>query len=147
MNQSHRPLIVVDDDSIVFMMINRIVKKRRIDVEVNEVEHANVLLDKLRNPNNDTNPGIILLDINMPNMDGWTFIEQLINLHINCPHKIYIHSSSDSLMDVNRAKSYEGIVNGYIAKNISPETLLMLLEAYESNTFAANQFLYLKEGW
>ena len=50
-------------------------------------------------------------------------------------------------MDLNRAKSYDGVVKGYLAKNISPETLLMLLEAYESNTFAANQFLYLKEGW
>lgn len=147
MNQSPRPLIVVDDDSIVFMMINRIVKKRQIDVEIKEIQCANALLNNLRNKTNDTSSGIILLDINMPNMDGWTFIEQLINLHINCPHKIYIHSSSDSLMDVNRAKSYEGIVNGYIAKNISPETLLMLLEAYESNTFDANQFLYLKEGW
>ncbi len=147
MNQSSRPLIVVDDDSIVFMMINRMVKKRQINVEVTEVECASALLNNLRNKNNDTSSGIILLDLNMPNMDGWTFLEQLINLKIDCPHKIYIHSSSDSLMDVNRAKSYEGIVNGYITKNISPETLLMLLEAYESNSFNPNQFIYLKEGW
>lgn len=147
MSQSPRPLIVVDDDSIVFMMINRMVRKRKIDVDVKEGEQAGALLDNLRNKHDDANPGIILLDINMPQMDGWTFIEHLINQKIECPHRIYMHSSSDSLMDLNRAKSYDGVVKGYLAKNISPETLLMLLEAYESNTFDANQFLYLKEGW
>lgn len=147
MNQSPKPLFVVDDDSIVFMMINRMVRKRKIDVDVKEVEHANVLLEDLRNHNNEATPGIILLDINMPQMDGWTFIEHLISQKIDCPHSIYMHSSSDSLMDLNRAKSYEGIVNGYLAKNISPETLLMLLEVHKSNSFTPNQFIYLKEGW
>lgn len=147
MNQSPPPLFVVDDDAIVFMMINRMVRKRKIDVDVKEVELASVLLDNLKISSNEVNSGIILLDINMPQMDGWTFIEHLIIQRIECPHRIYMHSSSDSTIDVNRAKSYEGIVHGYIAKNISPETLIKLLETNNTSSFDKNQFIYLKEGW
>ena len=147
MNQSPPPLFVVDDDAIVFMMINRMVRKRKIDVDVKEVELASILLDDLKISSNEVNSGIILLDINMPQMDGWTFIEHLIIQRIDCPHRIYMHSSSDSTIDVNRAKSYEGIVHGYIAKNISPETLIKLLETNNTSSFDKNQFIYLKEGW
>ena len=147
MNQSPPPLFVVDDDAIVFMMINRMVRKRKIDVDVKEVELASILLDDLKISSNEVNSGIILLDINMPQMDGWTFIEHLIIQRIDCPHRIYIHSSSDSTIDVNRAKSYEGIVHGYIAKNISPETLIKMLGTNNTSSFDKNQFIYIKEGW
>lgn len=67
-------------------------------------------------------PDVILLDINMPIMDGWQFLEEFIKIESHKLITIYIVSSSIDPMDVERAKEYESISN-YIVKPITIQTL------------------------
>ncbi|WP_179351544.1 response regulator [Winogradskyella vidalii] len=72
-------------------------------------------------------PEIILLDINMPIMDGWQFLDEFTTIESHKLITIYIVSSSIDPVDMNRAKHYENVSN-YIIKPISLETLNTLLK-------------------
>jgi CheY-like chemotaxis protein len=75
-------------------------------------------------------PDYIFLDINMPIMNGWEFLEEYKRLNLD-PHgksKIFIISSSVFSNDINRAKSYP-IVKSFISKPLSVEKIKELFEA------------------
>ncbi|MGY0393240.1 response regulator [Bizionia sp. KMM 8389] len=72
-------------------------------------------------------PDIILLDINMPIMDGWQFLDEFIKIESHKEVTIYIVSSSIDPMDMNRVKRYDNVSN-YIIKPISLDTLKEILE-------------------
>ncbi|MBW2962844.1 response regulator [Mesonia aestuariivivens] len=60
-------------------------------------------------------PNLILLDINMPVMDGWEFLEKITLLENSKNLKITVVSSSSGSDDILKAKNY-AIVNDYITK-------------------------------
>lgn len=77
-------------------------------------------------------PDIILLDINMPIMDGWQFIElysALIEQHPTKEIKLYLLSSSIDLNDHKKAKALSA-VNGFIIKPIKKEDLIHCLAGH-----------------
>ncbi|MCF4102535.1 response regulator [Gillisia sp. M10.2A] len=71
-------------------------------------------------------PDIILLDLNMPIMDGWQFLDEFIQIPCDTEITIYIVSSSIDPADVIRAKTYDR-VNNYIVKPITIERLKKVL--------------------
>ena len=74
-------------------------------------------------------PEIILLDLSMPIMDGWQFLDQFTKLAPKMDKKItlYICSSSISPSDVELAKK-NNLVSDYIIKPITKEKLIDLLK-------------------
>ena len=70
-------------------------------------------------------PDVIFLDINMPIMDGWQFLEEYILLKPRIGKKIviYIVSSSIDMRDLDRARSISDI-SDYIIKPISNQRLV-----------------------
>jgi CheY-like chemotaxis protein len=71
-------------------------------------------------------PDVILLDLNMPVMDGWQFLDEFLREPTPKPILIYIVTSSIDPDDVNRAKIYDAVTN-YIVKPITLETLKNIL--------------------
>tara|TARA_R110000851_G_scaffold19791_3_gene60403 strand:+ start:1213 stop:1608 length:396 start_codon:yes stop_codon:yes gene_type:complete len=63
-------------------------------------------------------PEVIFLDLNMPIMDGWEFLDEFGKLSEENNIRIYILSSSVDSRDIERAKNY-GMVNGFIAKPLT----------------------------
>lgn len=66
-------------------------------------------------------PEIILLDINMPVMNGWEFLDAL-SQEATATFRLYVVSSSVNPEDIRRAESYP-IVSGFISKPLPPEAL------------------------
>ena len=67
----------------------------------------------------DKLPDIIFLDLNMPVMDGWEFLNEFIKIK-NSLHKkitLYVVSSSIDPRDLERAKSFN-LVTDYLIKPI-----------------------------
>lgn len=72
-------------------------------------------------------PEVILLDINMPIMDGWEFLDEFTQIESHKLITIYIVSSSIDPIDLKRAKRYENVSN-FIIKPIAIQTLKNILQ-------------------
>jgi two-component SAPR family response regulator len=67
----------------------------------------------------------IFLDLNMPEMNGWDFLEIIQLLNIKC--SIYILTASINQTDKDRARKYP-IVKGYVEKPLYDEDLEKIIE-------------------
>ncbi len=75
-------------------------------------------------------PELILLDLNMPIMDGWEFLEEFIKIPNKKKITIFIVSSSADPKDMQKAKEYEAVTN-YIIKPITLENLKNIVSEFE----------------
>jgi len=93
-------------------------------------------LDYLKNEHSDynqENPGFksaILLDINMPEMNGWEFLDEYEGLdrEQRADYVIALVTSSQNPKDVEKAKSYN-LVKEYVIKPLTEENLKDLIES------------------
>lgn len=127
---SKKTIWVVDDDPIYRIIISKLIRKSDLFSDyhcfTNGKEALIALINSLEN--NNSLPDIILLDINMPIMDGWEFMEELkvIKPEISKQINTYIVSSSIALEDQKRSKTYSSVL-GYLAKPISLADLKSLV--------------------
>ncbi|SNY94939.1 response regulator [Flagellimonas pacifica] len=115
-------VFLVDDDEIFRTAAEILIKSegltRTIEQYKNGLDAYNKLLE-LAGKINEL-PDIILLDINMPLMNGWEFLEELRMAPdlINDQVHIYILTSSIAPDDLNLSKEY-GFIRGYITKPLT----------------------------
>ena len=112
-------LLLVDDD-VAFNFLNRIlITSAGLNWEINECLDGSTALNYIKN--NDKCPDVILLDINMPVMDGFEFLEEFEHTHKCSSHaKVFILTSSTQDEDRNAAFKYN-CVKGYFDKPLTIE--------------------------
>ncbi|NMH87448.1 response regulator [Flavivirga algicola] len=114
---------IIDDDDIYINLIRRIIETKKLCENLIVFKNGKQSLDYfeslLQNSNEDKVPDIILIDLNMPIMDGWEFIEQFTKIknRFNKLITLYIVSSSINPVDIDRAKSLNTIKD-YLVKPI-----------------------------
>ena len=121
-------LLVIDDDDINIFIIKKIVEKTGYNV--NMVSKANGLLaiDYLKATlDKEDFPHLILIDINMPVLNGWEFLDAYEELSITQRVDMYMLSSSVYENDIEKAKTYAK-VKGFISKPLSIERLVELFK-------------------
>ena len=113
-------VFIVDDDKIFHFIIKKLLANNNIDVTPSFFENGFDAIEELKSKLNDGEnpPDLILLDINMPILDGWQFLEEfkLLKKKLNKEIIIYIISSSDNHVDVNKAKDFKDEVKNYYLK-------------------------------
>ena len=122
-------LLVIDDDDINIFIIKKIVEKTGYNIEMTAKSNGQLAIDFLNESikNNNPLPHLILIDINMPVMNGWEFVEAYTNLGITQHVDLYILSSSVYENDIEKTKSYSN-VKSFISKPLSIERLVELLK-------------------
>lgn len=75
-------------------------------------------------------PDVILLDLNMPVMDGWQFLDEFVKIKPPKKITIYIVTSSIDPDDITRAKAYEN-VQDYLVKPITEKSLQEILVDFQ----------------
>ncbi|MCF0071059.1 response regulator [Dyadobacter sp. CY261] len=119
-------LCVVDDDKIFTYLLKRIIEKARIAREIIYFENGRDALDYLiHNQENALKlPQLILLDINMPILDGWQFLNEYskIKPDVSSPISICMMSSSSDVADYDRAMD-SGHVIDYLQKPVQMPSL------------------------
>lgn len=126
-----KTLTIVDDDDIFVFLTTKIIEQTNlvdlIKVFGNGLDAINFLKENKNNV--DALPDIILLDLSMPIMNGWQFLEKYNKLNPTIGKKItiYICSSSISPDDITRAKTISE-VSDFIIKPITKDKLIDLIK-------------------
>lgn len=122
---------IIDDDPIFIYGTKRLMTEIEFCETILVFENGQDAIDGLQNimASSDKLPSVIFLDLNMPIMNGWEFLEHFekITNHNRKKTAIYIISSSVDPRDLERIKNYQ-VVNSYILKPISKEDLNSVLE-------------------
>lgn len=123
---------VIDDDPIYIFAIKRLFKRKNFTSNFIIYNNGNEAFKgiKERLKNGEQLPDIILLDINMPVMDGWQFLEDYKTLKIEKKIPIYVTSSSIKKSDVEKAQG-DNFVRNYVNKPINKENLDFLIEDFK----------------
>jgi CheY-like chemotaxis protein len=128
-------LFLIDDDNIFNLIHLKTMAKVNFAQNVKAFEDASKALDVLRHivsSRPDFTPELIFLDINMPGMNGWEFLDMLNNFpeHVfeNC--KVIMLSSSIDPSDIEKSKKYK-MVYDFISKPLTP----LKLQALSSKLF------------
>ena len=120
-------MFVVDDDKIFHFIIKKLLLNNNINVNSTFFENGLEAIDGIKSKleNGENLPDLILLDINMPILDGWQFLEEfkLLKKFLKEEISIYIISSSDNVVDRNRAKDFKEDIKDYYLKPMTIESL------------------------
>lgn len=117
--------IVVDDDPLNNKICQLLIKSVIKESEIKTFTVPEIALEFVANDfQNSSANTVLLLDINMPTMSGWEFLDEFkkLNVEITNKFKIFILSSSVDENDISRAKNDAYVVD-FISKPLSSNIL------------------------
>ncbi len=126
-------VLVIDDDEINNFVCEKVIKTSGLAKEVKSFKTGQEGLNYLVDQNDQSHlkiPDVILLDINMPFMDGWEFMEKMRTMLGDTFQDfpiVAILSSSVYEADAEKAYNYPGIQE-YITKPLTVEAFQNLLK-------------------
>jgi CheY-like chemotaxis protein len=122
--------IFVDDDRLIHMFCNMLVKKTMGEAEVKnflQPEEGLKFLNSGLDGFSNNQPVLLFLDLNMPTMSGWEFLEYFHKLEAAIKDRItvYILSSSVDDRDKERASAIPYVID-YLTKPLTAAQLQQL---------------------
>jgi CheY-like chemotaxis protein len=118
-----RNIIIIDDDPTNNILCEFLFKYVAPQAVVTSYLNPEVALSSISCASIDTNT-IILLDLNMPEMDGWEFLEKFELLKMKCI--VFILTSSINPADREEAAKHS-MVKGFLPKPLSEEDINFIL--------------------
>ena len=121
-------ILCVDDDPITLMLCRKVIVKAEFAKETDAAqngEEALTYFDNLLSDENHDIPKLILLDLNMPVMGGWEFLDNFSNGVYRSAFndvKVIVLSSTIDPDDVEKAKKYAMVID-FVSKPITIEML------------------------
>ena len=115
-------VLLIDDDEICNELNLLTIKKSNFSENIDIVYNGEEALEYFfKKKYNDEFPDIIFLDINMPRMDGFEFLDKVKENTTLALHnaRIYLLTSSINQSDISKAKNYaiDGFLNKPLTKN------------------------------
>ncbi len=100
---------VIDDDPITVFGIKKMLDSLGICDTIITYPNGKLAIDGIRErlESHGSVPDVIFLDINMPIMDGWQFLEEFISLPVDKTVRINIVTSSIDPLDRQNWESYK----------------------------------------
>jgi CheY-like chemotaxis protein len=129
-------VLLVEDDDVDAEAVLRSIRRSQVPVEVVWVEDGVEALDVLRGQHaylTLARPVIVLLDLNMPRMDGFEFLHALRS--DPALHDLVVFVLSSSSADADRTRAYHQNIAGYLVKSaVGPQfgRLARMLLSYHS---------------
>jgi CheY-like chemotaxis protein len=129
MTQDKLNFIVIDDSKLDCFIAEKIIRNTGMSDDVKSFTDAREALAYIKNkPTGSANKTVLIVDIQMPVMNGFEFIEALEQLpqNVQNDYLVYVLSSSINENDLNRVRSYKSVKH-FLNKPLNSNTLTALL--------------------
>ncbi|MDN3676799.1 response regulator [Flavobacterium paronense] len=124
-------ILCVDDDPITLMLCKKVVERVEFAKEIitakngeEAIQYFDKIFEERKVNDSIVYPKLVLLDLNMPVMDGWEFLECYMSKdyqNVFSSTRFIVLSSSIDPYDINKSKTYPVI--GFLSKPITKEML------------------------
>lgn len=122
-------LLIIDDDAVSVLILKKMLLNAGFLDNPMVFKNGNEAINYLYNNHKSIEKYSIFLDINMPIMNGWEFLEE-IESKINIENfSIYLLTSSTSEQDIVKSKNYKSIKK-FISKPVAKEILHEIKEEF-----------------
>jgi CheY-like chemotaxis protein len=121
-------ILFVDDDPITLMLCKKVIEKAEFSKEIitaSNGEDALKYFDTIKTNNEDNFPQLMFLDLNMPIMGGWEFLDAFTDENYTSffpKLKVIVLSSTIDPKDIEKSRSYPMVIN-FLSKPITKEML------------------------
>ncbi|MCC5635338.1 response regulator [Nostoc sp. CHAB 5844] len=143
----NKPLLVVEDSNEDFKMLQRLMRRMAVQNPIYRCTNGDEVLDFLypeessQNPDGVPKPSVILLDLNLPGIDGRDILERLKQDISFQKIPIVIFTTSSNPKDIEFC--YQKGANGYLVKPMDAQELQKTVQAFvdywlERNTVSPN---------
>lgn len=111
----NKTIFIIDDDPVFRFIVEMMMSKIDNSLTFITCENGKVGLEKLKDYLKTSSECIILLDLNMPILDGWDFLDEIQSSQLNTSKNISIHilSSSTDKGDIEKTKQYSWVRKFY----------------------------------
>lgn len=115
-------ILFVDDSHAEIIFLKLLFEVSDLPMEAMYITSSSEALNVLANCSSVDFPDCIIVDINMPLLNGFEFVEQFESeIRPNCPDtKLFIYSTSINSQDIEKARSFDG-VEDFINKPFNDE--------------------------
>lgn len=113
-------IYIIDDDEIFVFVLRKLLQKSDHFNEVVNISNGREAVEVLVNQynKNKKSPDLIFLDLNMPVLDGWQFLDEIEQLPFKELLKIHIISSSIDAREIEKSKEYS-TVKSFVSKPVT----------------------------
>ncbi len=129
MRVNSKTILLIEDDSVDAMTVKRALRELRVTNPLAHVENGEEALDYLRNANNER-PCLILLDINMPIMNGIEFLQAVKALPGLNLIPVVALTTSDEQED--KVDSFALGVAGYMRKPVEYQQFVEMIRTIDA---------------
>ncbi len=121
-------IAIIEDDPITTLIIKKSLEKNIQNVTLKSFKNGQEAYQSLVDEYQTLNllPDLILLDINMPVMNGWEFLDAFQKVEKSKSVPVVMLTSSIDLEDINKSKQYTK-VKGYFSKPLDNEKIQEML--------------------
>lgn len=124
---------LIDDDKIFQFITDKILRKINPEIVIEKYLDGEEGLNSIKKRIEDgiSLPDVVLLDINMPFMNGWQFLKEYKKIYPNIDKDVHIYmlTSSNNPEDLEKAKKISEL-SGYMIKPVTEKELEVLIRQF-----------------
>jgi response regulator RpfG family c-di-GMP phosphodiesterase len=117
---------IIDDDKLYVSLIRMLIRKNKFAVELLVFENGKLAFNYFKEElakETPSLPEVILLDLNMPIMDGWEFLEAVEPFADMLNAKLFVVSSTINPLEVSKVNNHK-FVTAFMTKPINKEAMV-----------------------